>query len=40
MRGMKYAKIQEAVSIVYPICKKFSVRRDYLDNDFTIYLHK
>jgi SAM-dependent methyltransferase len=40
MRGMKYAKVNEVVSMIYPICSKFSIRHDYLDNDFTIYLHK
>jgi len=40
MRGMKYAKISEVVSIFYPICPNFSIRHDYMDNDFTIYLHK
>jgi len=40
IRGMKYAKIEEVVSIVYPICTKFLIRHDYMDNDFTIYLRK
>jgi len=39
-KEMKYAKIQEVVSMIYSTSRSFTVRHDYLDNDFTIYMSK
>jgi ubiquinone/menaquinone biosynthesis C-methylase UbiE len=40
IKGIKYAKISETISIVSEINSKFSIRNDYLNNDFTVYLYK
>ena len=40
INGMKYARISEVVSIIESLTNKFTIRHDYLNNDFTVYLYK
>ena len=38
--GMKYTKIEEILPIICKLTNKFTIRHDYLINDFTVYLYK
>ena len=38
--GIKYATVCEIVSVLGKDVKRFVVRHDYLDNDFTVYIYK
>jgi len=40
INGMKYARISDVVSIIESLTNKFTIRHDYLKNDFTVYLYK
>ena len=37
---MKYTKIEEILPIIYKLTNKFTIKHDYLINDFTVYLFK
>lgn len=39
-KDMKYVKVDEVISIIKDLSTKFTVRHDYLPNDFTVYLYK
>lgn len=38
--GMKYTNPKEVIKIVENISSKFTIRHDYLPNDFTLYIYK
>ena len=40
LSDMKYTKIEEILPFIYKLTNKFTIRHDYLINDFTIYLYK
>ena len=40
LSDMKPTKIEEILPIIYKLTNKFTIRHDYLINDFTIYLYK
>jgi len=37
---MKYTKIEDILPIIYKLTNKFTIKHDYLINDFTVYLYK
>lgn len=37
---MKYTDISEVINVVKTLSTKFTIRHDYLPNDFTLYLYK
>jgi ubiquinone/menaquinone biosynthesis C-methylase UbiE len=38
--GIKYATVCEFMSVLGKNVKRFVIRHDYLDNDFTVYIYK
>ena len=40
LTDMKHTKIEEILPIIYKLTNKFTIRHDYLINDFTVYLYK
>ena len=40
IKGMKYTRISEVVPIIESMTNRFTIRHDYLSNDFTVYLYK
>jgi hypothetical protein len=40
LSDMKHTKIEEILPIIHKLTNKFTIRHDYLINDFTIYLYK
>jgi cyclopropane fatty-acyl-phospholipid synthase-like methyltransferase len=40
LSDMKYAKIQDVINTIKNLSCSFTIRHDYLPNDFTLYLYK
>jgi trans-aconitate methyltransferase len=40
LEDMKYTDIGEVINVVKNLSTKFTIRHDYLPNDFTLYLYK